>query len=174
MSAVLPLIAAFAIGLGSALQTAMLGSLGRTRGSAEATWVSLLGTACALALILAARALRGDAPQLAAPFDRAAVYLAAAILTAVAMFVVVRGDVAPHYVVTGLFGLAFIFGAAALAPRIGVALFLSAAIAGQLIGALALDHIGAFGAQVYAVNATRLLGAGLLLAGVVLVRGIGR
>jgi hypothetical protein len=152
----------------------MLGSLGRMRGSAEATWVSLLGTACALALILAARSLRGDTPQLAAPFDRAAVYLTVAAATALAMLLVIRGDVASHYVVTGLFGLAFIFGAAALAPRIGVALFLSAAIAGQLIGALVLDHIGAFGVTQYAVNPTRLLGAGLLLAGVVLVRGVGR
>jgi hypothetical protein len=144
------------------------------RGSAEATWVSLLGTGCALALVLALRALRGDTPQLAAPFDRATIYGAVVALTAVAMVVIVRGDIAPHYVVTGLFGLAFIFGAAALAPRIGVALFLGAAIAGQLIGALMLDHIGAFGATQYAINPTRLLGAGLLLAGVVLVRGIGR
>ena len=36
---------------------------------------------------------------------------------------------------TGLFGLAFIIGAAAIAPRLGIALFLSATIAGQLVGA---------------------------------------
>ena len=62
---------------------------------------------------------------------------------------------------TGLFGLAFIF-AVAIAPRIGVALFLGSTSAGKLTGALALDHVGAFGVPAYPVNPARLLGVGLL------------
>ena len=174
MPGAVPLLAAFAIGLGAALQTALLGALGRTRGPGEAAWLSILATTGGLALILAARALRGDPPLLPQPFDRASLFVAVAVISAVAAAAIIRGGVEPYYAITGLFGLAFIFGAAAIAPRIGVAAFLGATIAGQLIGAMALDQIGAFGAQAYVVNPTRLLGAGLLLAGVVLVRGIGR
>jgi transporter family-2 protein len=44
------------------------------------------------------------------------------------------------------------------------------AIAGQLIGSLALDHLGALGLAPHPMSGWRLLGAGLLLAGVVLIR----
>ncbi len=173
MSTVLPLFIALAIGFGAALQTSMLGALGRARGPGEAAWLSLLATVCGLTTFLTIRAFRGDPPLLPAPFDRAGIFLVVAVAAAAGIAVIAR-DVPVYYVITGLFGLAFIFGAAAIVPRIGVALFLATTIAGQLIGAIALDHIGAFGQPVYALSPFRLLGAVMLLGGVVLVRGLGR
>lgn len=173
MSNLLPLFAAIAIGMGAAVQTGMLGALGRARGPSEATWLSILATITAVAIILAVRALRGDPPALPAPLDRAVVFIGVAVATGAALVLTARG-LPPYYAVTGLFGLAFIFGAATIAPRIGIALFLSATIAGQLVGALLLDQFGAFGGAVQPLSPLRLAGASLLLVGVVMVRGFGR
>ena len=170
---VLSLLAALAIGFGAAVQTSMLGAMGRARGPAEAAWVSILGTVCGVGALLAVRAARGDAPVLPPPFDRGAVYAVVAAGAAVVVVLATRG-IAPYFVVTGLFGLAFIVGAATIGPRLGLALFLSAAIAGQLLGAMALDAMGAFGGTVHGVTAMRMAGATMLLAGVALVRGFGR
>ncbi len=169
----LSLLIAVLIGVGAAVQTSMLGSVGRLRGPSEATWLSILATATAVALILAVRGLRGESLALPAPLDRPVVFIAAAILAGLALFLTVRG-LPPYYAITGLFGLAFIIGAATLAPRIGVALFLSATIAGQLVGAVLMDQIGAFGNTAQPVTPLRLAGVALLLTGVVLVRGFGR
>jgi bacterial/archaeal transporter family-2 protein len=167
------LLAAMLIGLGAAVQTSMLGSVGRLRGPSEATWLSILATASAVAVILAVRGIRGDSPALPAPFDRPLVFIGAALLAGLALLLTARG-LPPYYAITGLFGLAFIFGAATLVPRIGVALFLGATIAGQLVGAIFLDQFGAFGATAQPVTPLRLAGVTLLLLGVVMVRGFGR
>lgn len=173
MSNLLPVLIALTIGAGAAVQTSMLGALGRARGPAEASWLSILATITAIAAILAYRLLRGETLALPAPFDRALVFLGAAFVTGLALLLTTRG-LPPYYAITGLFGLAFIFGAATIVPRIGIALFLSATIAGQLVGALLLDQIGAFGGAVQPLTATRFGGALLLLLGVVMVRGLGR
>ncbi|MFN8584367.1 MAG: DMT family transporter [Dehalococcoidia bacterium] len=173
MTQALPLALALMIGGGAAVQTAMLSSIGRQRGPAEAGWQSILATVVGVALILAVRSLRGDAPALPAPLDRAPVQLAVAAVAATGLVFTVRG-LEPYYLIVGFFGLAFIVGAAALTPKLGIALFLSATIAGQLVGALVLDQIGAFGNPVHSLNLARAAGVGALLAGVVLVRGAGR
>lgn len=173
MSNLLPILAALAIGLGAAVQTSMLGALGRARGPAEASWLSILATATAIAAILAYRLARGETLALPAPFDRAAILAGAALTAALALLLTTRG-LPPYFAITGLFGLAFIFGAATIVPRIGIALFLSATIAGQLLGALALDQIGAFGGAVQPLSAMRVGGAAFLLLGVAMVRGLGR
>jgi transporter family-2 protein len=169
----LSLLIAVLIGVGAAVQTSMRGSVGRLRGPSEATWLSILATASAVAIILAVRGLRGESLALPAPFDRPVVFIGAGLFACLALFLTTRG-LPPYYAITGLFGLAFIFGAATLAPRIGVALFLSATIAGQLVGAVVKDQIGAFGATAQPVTPLRLAGVTLLLAGVVMVRGFGR
>lgn len=173
MANVLSLLAALAIGFGAAVQTSMLGAMGRARGPGEAAWLSILGTVLGLATVLAVRAARGDPPLLPAPFDRGAVYSVVALGAGLGAVLATRG-LPPYFAVTGLFGLAFIVGAALLGPKLGIALFLSAAIAGQLLGAMALDALGAFGGTVHGVTPLRLAGATMLLAGVAMVRGFGR
>ena len=61
MTALLPVLLAVAIGMGGSVQVAMLGALERQRGPFEAAWISGVGTVLMLALILGARARRGEA-----------------------------------------------------------------------------------------------------------------
>jgi bacterial/archaeal transporter family-2 protein len=70
----------------------------------------------------------------------------------------------------GLYGAVFVALAAFAAPRLGVTSFLTIGIAGQLVMALCLDRIGAFGVDRVELSPTRLIGVGLVLAGVLLVR----
>ena len=70
----------------------------------------------------------------------------------------------------GLYGAVFVAVAAFAAPRIGVGVLLTAAIAGQLIAALILDHYGFFGLPRQPLNLTRIAGVTLVLAGAMLVR----
>ncbi|NOT61233.1 MAG: DMT family transporter [Acidobacteria bacterium] len=70
----------------------------------------------------------------------------------------------------GLVGMAFVTIALLAVPRLGAASFSSAILAGQLIGALALDHFGWLGLPQNQITPTRLSGALLLLAGIWLVQ----
>ena len=70
----------------------------------------------------------------------------------------------------GLIGVLVVGGGVAIVPVTGVALFFVCMIAGQLMGSVLLDHIGAFGMAVREVTAPRLIGIVLALAGVLLVR----
>lgn len=70
----------------------------------------------------------------------------------------------------GLYGAMFVAVAAYAAPRIGLASLITIGIAGQIAMALWLDHLGALGLPREPVNLGRLLGAALVIGGVVLVR----
>ncbi len=77
----------------------------------------------------------------------------------------------PWYAWTGgLYGAVFVSVAAFAAPRMGVTFFLTVSIAGQLLMALLLDRVGAFGVPRVDVSATRVAGVALVLAGALLVR----
>lgn len=78
---------------------------------------------------------------------------------------------APWWVwVGGLLGAVFVTAAAAFAPRLGAATFISITIAGQVLVSVLLDHFGAVGFAERPVTPLRLLGALLLVAGVLMVR----
>jgi transporter family-2 protein len=70
----------------------------------------------------------------------------------------------------GLYGAMFVAVAAYAAPKIGLASLITIGIAGQIAMALWLDHLGALGLQREPINLGRLLGAALVIGGVVLVR----
>jgi bacterial/archaeal transporter family-2 protein len=70
----------------------------------------------------------------------------------------------------GFYGAVFVAVAAYAAPKIGVASLITIGIAGQIAMALWLDHIGAMGLAREPINVGRLLGALLVVLGVVLVR----
>lgn len=70
----------------------------------------------------------------------------------------------------GLYGAVFVAVAAYAAPRIGVTSLVTIGIAGQVAMALWLDHVGAMGLVREPVNLGRVLGALLVIAGVILVR----
>lgn len=70
----------------------------------------------------------------------------------------------------GACGAVFVSANVLLTPRLGVTTTLVAALAGQLAVSVLLDHSGAFGLVERPASLLRLLGLGLILAGVLVVR----
>jgi transporter family-2 protein len=78
---------------------------------------------------------------------------------------------APWWVWTGgAFGATFIVVSIILTPRMGTALTLAAITVGQLLTALVLDHNGWLGGPVIKLSPLRMLGAAMLLGGILLMR----
>ncbi|WP_293760749.1 DMT family transporter [uncultured Aquitalea sp.] len=69
----------------------------------------------------------------------------------------------------GALGAFFVFGTTLLAPRIGVAVMLSLIIAGQVTASLLFDRFGWLSMPLRDVTAPRLMGALLVVGGVLLV-----
>ncbi|MEM8630057.1 MAG: DMT family transporter [Pseudomonadota bacterium] len=72
-------------------------------------------------------------------------------------------------VIGGLIGVVVIGAGVVMVPITGIALFFVCMIAGQLLGSVFLDHVGAFGLAVREVSPVRLGGVALAFVGVLLV-----
>ena len=70
----------------------------------------------------------------------------------------------------GMFGAIFIALSIFLVPQLGAATFFALLVAGQLIGSMIFDHFGILGLPVNPISLTRMLGALLLVGGVLLIR----
>ena len=70
----------------------------------------------------------------------------------------------------GLFGAIYIAISIVLIPRIGTMSFVALLITGQMLCSLIFDHYGLFGVPEHPIDIGRILGAVLLVAGVVLIR----
>jgi transporter family-2 protein len=70
----------------------------------------------------------------------------------------------------GVIGVLVVAGGATIVPITGAAAFFVCLIAGQLVGSVVLDHLGAFGLEIRSISPLRLLGILCAFAGVVLVR----
>ncbi|QWG21478.1 DMT family transporter [Bradyrhizobium sediminis] len=70
----------------------------------------------------------------------------------------------------GVLGGVFILLMILLLPSLGAATLIALVVAGQMAAAIALDHFGAFGLAAHPVSISRLAGAALLIAGVILIR----
>ena len=70
----------------------------------------------------------------------------------------------------GFFGAVYIAISIFLVPRLGTASFAGLLVAGQMIASLTFDHYGLFGVPQHPADYVRLLGAGFLVVGVVLIR----
>lgn len=70
----------------------------------------------------------------------------------------------------GFFGTVYIAISILLVPRLGTATFVALLVAGQMLCSLAFDHYGWFGVPQHPADPLRLVGAALLVAGVVLIR----
>lgn len=161
---------AVSVGVTSSLQIAMLGAITRERGAFEATWISMLASLAGMAGVLLVSILLGSRPSLERPFDRPAIYGFFVALMLVALVLASRGI--PWYLaLTGFLPVPYLLAASFIGPRVGLGVFLGSIIAGQLIGGIALDHVGAFGAKPRPIDGVRLLGALVLIVGVVLIRG---
>jgi transporter family-2 protein len=69
----------------------------------------------------------------------------------------------------GLFGAAYVASVTVLGPRLGAVVLLALVLLGQMAAALAVDYFGIVGFPQSAVTPSRMLGAVLLVAGVVLI-----
>jgi transporter family-2 protein len=170
MTQALLILVAAVSGGGIAMQASMLGAIGAARSPAAGVWISVLATVIGLAALVAYRSATSSI-GLPSPFDRPAVAIVVAVSAAVLLVFSAR-DLDPYFALTGLMPIPFIFGAGFLAPRLGVGLFISAVIAGQLTAAVLFDHIGAFGGNVIRVDFVRVAGIAALMVGVVLIRGL--
>jgi bacterial/archaeal transporter family-2 protein len=70
----------------------------------------------------------------------------------------------------GAIGVFFVTAALVLAPQTGIAAFLAAMIAGQMLASLILDHYGLIGLPVRPVTWSRALGTALIVAGVLVAQ----
>lgn len=144
-SIVLPLLLALLAGGMVALQAPTNVMLSRAGGSP--VLAALISFAIGTASLLAVWAVSGNRPALS-PF--------AAL---------------PWYAwLGGVYGAIFVAVATYAAPRIGLASLITLGIAGQIVVALWLDHLGALGLPRVPVSPTRVAGALLVVVGAVLVR----
>lgn len=70
-----------------------------------------------------------------------------------------------HFYIAGVLGMVFVTGMLYLMPHIGVTTMLVAAIIGQLIASLMIDHFGGFGGLKIAISPSRIIGVILMLVG---------
>jgi bacterial/archaeal transporter family-2 protein len=70
----------------------------------------------------------------------------------------------------GFFGAIYIAISILLVPRLGTAAFVALLITGQMVASLVFDHYGWFGLAERPADPLRILGALLLVGGVILIR----
>ena len=70
----------------------------------------------------------------------------------------------------GAIGAVYVAANVFLAPRIGAGALLCLVVAGQLLGALVIDRFGLFGLAIRELSFGRIVGAGLVFAGALLVK----
>jgi transporter family-2 protein len=68
-----------------------------------------------------------------------------------------------------LLGAIFVFGTTMLAPRIGVAVMLGLVVAGQMAASLVFDRVGVLGMVERELTAARIVGAGIVIVGVLVI-----
>lgn len=158
------------LGCTQALQAAMLGAMGRLRGPVEASWYSIFGTLTVISLVITLQAFSGSAVALPGFFANGFAIGLITLLAGAVLFFATPG-IPAWFGITGLLAGPYLIAASWLAPRLGVGLFFGVIITGQLLGGLVLDHTGAFGTTPRPIDLARIVGALLLLAGVVLIRG---
>ncbi|MDQ3796445.1 MAG: DMT family transporter [Pseudomonadota bacterium] len=114
------------------------------------------------------------APVLSALINFVVGGIALAIILALGFFgrgTLSRLDTTPWWVwIGGILGALWITVANIAVPRIGTAATFTAVICGQLIGTLVLDTVGLLGVPRIPLSPWRIVGAMLLLAGVLLMQ----
>lgn len=71
----------------------------------------------------------------------------------------------------GVAGVIYITAALLLVPKLGAASFMTAVIAGQILASLAIDHFGLVGFEAKPLTLPRLIGAAVVVAGVLVMQG---
>jgi bacterial/archaeal transporter family-2 protein len=74
------------------------------------------------------------------------------------------------YWIGGLIGATYVVASIVLAPRLGAATMVAAIVAGQMIASVLLDQYGLLGFPIHPISGVRVLGAILVMGGVILVQ----
>lgn len=78
---------------------------------------------------------------------------------------------APRWIwIGGIVGVVYITGALVLAPKLGAAGFVMAAIAGQMLASVVIDQWGLVGLPQKPVSLSRLAGLGLIVLGLIVMQ----
>jgi transporter family-2 protein len=145
MQAIPYMLAAIVVGALVSMQPPLNAILSRAVGSAYgATLVSVFVALCTI-LVISTFTGRGQ--------------ITPAALVAVPWWVYLAGVVGALFVAAGV----------VIAPVTGALLFFVCILAGQLFGAMVMDHWGAFGLRIREISGLRVLGFGLVLSGAVMV-----
>ncbi|WP_348945639.1 DMT family transporter [Chitinibacter sp. FCG-7] len=75
----------------------------------------------------------------------------------------------PWMLLGGVMGAMFVFGTTLIAPKLGAASMMALIIGGQVVASLLFDRFGWLGLPLRDLSWPRLLGAGLIVLGVLLV-----
>lgn len=147
MAAFLWALLGIAAGACIAIQAPINAMLGRGLGMpVSAAFVSFLSGALLLAFVVIATAsFEGRAPDW-------------------------RGPDIWLYIAGGALGTVYVTTAIFLTPRIGAAAVMAFAVSGQLLAGILLDRIGFLGMAVREISMGRIAGAGLLVAGALMIR----
>ena len=78
------------------------------------------------------------------------------------------GQVHPLLLTAGLMGASLVFAIAWLIPQAGAGPVMITLLAGQILGGMVMSHFGLLGSPVQPVSLTNLLGALVMMAGVVM------
>ncbi len=164
------LLLAFGAGLAAAVQILVNGALGEERGVPEALMVSVTVTYGSVVLFMLIRfAIMGDL-NLNTP-GRPLLYLLPLTFVALLAFLGLMGGLQWYYFLGGLAGALIVSTVAFTGPRLGIATTSAALIAGQMVGAILWDHLGLLAQAKDPIDALKVIGALLIVGGVVLVRG---
>src|SRR5438552_5530680 len=77
-------------------------------------------------------------------------------------------QVHPVLLTAGVFGACLVFAIAWLIPRVGAGTVMIALIAGQVLGGMIMSHFGWLGSPVQPIKLTNLIGALVMVAGVLM------
>jgi len=165
------LLLAFGAGIAAATQILVNGALGEERGVPEALMVSVTVTYGSVVLFMLLRfAIMRDL-NLDTPV-RPLLYLLPLAGIALLAFLGLMGGLQWYYFLGGLAGAMIVATVALTGPRVGIATTSAAVIAGQMVGAILFDHLGLLDQAKDPIDALKVMGALLIVGGVVLVRGI--
>ena len=165
------LLLVFGAGLAAATQILVNGAMGEERGVPEALLVSVTVTyGSAVAIMLARFAVVGRL-NLDTPGKPLLYLLPLMVVSLLAILGLIRG-LEWYYVLGGLAGTLIVGTMAFAGPRIGIGTTSAVLVAGQMLGAIAWDHLGLLGQAKDPIDAAKVMGGLLIVGGVVLVRGL--
>ena len=151
LSFLLLALAGIVAGISLATQAAVNANLGKTLDSASAAaFVSYLGGTLVMGLVLVLGSRAGFALP---PLGRAQL-----------------AGVRWWAWTGGLLGSIYVMISVLLVPRLGTATVLSLFVLGQMVASVAFDNFGLFGLAVRSADLGRVLGAALVVFGVLLIR----